>query len=61
MAYKNETVVISVPISIDINSKLYELALKHQAKSKTKYASIILSDIVLKEYKKGENKIGKRL
>ena len=49
MSYKKEMVVISVPISIENNSKLYELSIITKSKSKTKYASNILSDAILKE------------
>lgn len=55
MSYKKQIVVISVPISIENNSKLYELSIITKSKSKTKYASNILSAAILKEYKKRGN------
>ena len=50
MAYKKNTIVISVPVESEINQILREIALLCQEKSKTKMASRILSDAVRLEY-----------
>jgi hypothetical protein len=50
MAYKKNTIVISVPVEPEINQILREITLLNQNKSKTKTASQILSDAVRLEY-----------
>jgi len=50
MAYKKNIVVISVPIDIDSNRMLREIALFNREKSKTQTASRILTKAIRLEY-----------
>lgn len=52
MAYKQDTVVISVPITSDMNQMLRAIALFRKEKSKTQTASHILSKAIQLEYNK---------
>jgi len=51
MAYKKETVVISVPLDRQTNRMLHEIALKLNEKSKTRYVSRILASVIMLQYK----------
>ena len=51
VAYKNNTVVISVPLSNESNKKLYAISKIHKIKSKTQYAKILLEKAIEKDYK----------
>lgn len=50
MAYKKNTMVISVPISVDANDKLKFICKEVQGKSKTKLAGKILEEYINKWY-----------
>lgn len=50
MAYKDDTTVISVPLSRKHNQKLINIADKNNAKSKTSYAKKLLEEAIDKEY-----------
>ena len=52
MAYKQNTVVISVPLTSDTNQMLRAIALFRKDKSKTQAASHILSKAIQLEYSK---------
>ena len=52
MAYKRNTVVISVPVTTDTNQMLRAIALFQKDKSKTQSASRILSKAIQLEYNK---------
>ena len=52
MAYKQDTVVISVPVNTDENRMLREIALFKNEKSKTQTASRILVKAIRLEYEK---------
>ena len=52
MAYKSNTVVISIPISEENNEKLKELANHLNIKSKTKLASTYIREAIERDYKK---------
>ncbi len=52
MAYKENTVVISVPVSTDENQMLREIALFRGEKSKTQTANRILTKAIRLEYGK---------
>lgn len=52
MAYKNDTVVISIPILTDDNDKLYKIAKIQKRKSKTELASKLLKEAINNEYSK---------
>lgn len=52
--YKKDTVVVSVPISIENNQKLYELAAKAAYKNKTQLARKFLEDAIIASYKEKE-------
>ena len=51
MAYKKGKVVISVPVDIQTNDMLRELALLTGQNSKTRYAANILTKAIAVEYK----------
>ena len=44
--YRKDTVVISVPISLNSNRKLYELAVANACKSKTQLAKKLLEQAI---------------
>lgn len=52
MAYKKGNTVISVPVTVETNQLLREIALLTGQKSKTQYASRLLTQAVLVEYKR---------
>ena len=52
MAYKNDTVVISIPILTEDNDKLYKIAQIQKRKSKTELASKLLKEAINNEYSK---------
>lgn len=52
MAYKQDTIVISVPITADMNQMLRAVALFREEKSKTQTASHLLSKAIQLEYNK---------
>lgn len=52
MAYKQNIIVISVPVEQEINMMLREIALFRQEKSKTQTANRILSKAIRAEYNK---------
>lgn len=52
MAYKKNTVVISVPVDADVNTMLREIVLFRGGKSKTQMASQMLTKAVRLEYDK---------
>lgn len=52
MAYKKSTVVISVPLDTETNQQLHMIAKAMKEKSKTRYASRILTGMIALEYKK---------
>jgi len=56
--YKKGTVVISVPISLENNRKLYELAAAKAYKNKTSLAKKILEQAIEVQYKEWELKNG---
>ena len=56
--YKKGTVVISVPISLENNRKLYELAAAKAYKNKTGLAKKILEQAIEVRYKEWELKNG---
>lgn len=51
MAYRKGKVVISVPVDIQTNDMLRELALLTGQKSKTRYAANMLTKAIAVEYK----------
>lgn len=51
--YRKQTIVISVPLSIENNQKLYELAAKYAYKSKTQAAKALLERAIENQYKTG--------
>lgn len=52
MAYKKNTVVISVPLDEETNRQLHEIARAMKEKSKTQYASRALASLIALQYKK---------
>lgn len=50
MAYKEDIVVISVPVKSDVNQMLREIALFQKRKSKTQAASHILTAAIKEKY-----------
>ena len=52
MAYKQDTVVISVPMTSDMNQMLRAVAIFRKEKSKTQTASRLLSKAIQLEYNK---------
>jgi hypothetical protein len=52
MAYKQNTIVISVPVTQDVNQMLRAVALFRKEKSKTQTASHLLSKAIQLEYNK---------
>ena len=56
--YKKSTVVISVPIDMDNNRKLYELAVTNAYKSKTQLAKKLLEQAIDIAYSQKEKKNG---
>lgn len=52
MAYKNNTVVISIPVESEDNNKLYKIAEIQKNKSKTNLASKLLKEAINNEYSK---------
>lgn len=56
--YRKDTVVISVPISLESNRKLYELAVANAYKSKTQLAKRLLEQAVDAIYRQREEKNG---
>ena len=52
MAYKKGNTVISVPVTVETNQLLREIALLTGQKSKTQYASRLLTQAILIEYKR---------
>ena len=52
MAYKKGNTVISVPVTVETNQLLREIALLTGQKSKTHYASRLLTHAILVEYKR---------
>lgn len=56
--YRKDTVVISVPISLESNRKLYELAVANAYKSKTQLAKRLLEQAIDAIYRQGEEKNG---
>lgn len=51
MAYKKDTVVISVPVTHEVNQMLREIVLLNGYKSKTQYAGLLLSKSVEARYR----------
>lgn len=56
--YKKDTVVISVPISLESNRKLYELAVANAYKSKTQLAKKLLEQAIEATYRQKEERNG---
>lgn len=56
--YKKDTVVISVPISLESNRKLYELAVANAYKSKTQLAKRLLEQAIDATYRQKEERNG---
>lgn len=58
IVYRKDTIVISVPISLDSNRKLYELAVTNACKSKTQLAKKLLEQAIDAKYIQKEEKNG---
>ena len=56
MAYRENTTVISVPVSTEHNKKLIDIADKKKVKSKTRLAKTLLEKAIDKEYKRFKKK-----
>ena len=59
MGYKDNTVVISIPVTHEDNEKLYSIARNKGYKSKTSLASELLKEAISDEFQKLENDISK--
>lgn len=59
MGYKDNTVVISIPVTHEDNEKLYSIARDKGYKSKTSLASELLKEAISDEFQKLENDISK--
>lgn len=56
--YRKDIVVISVPLSLENNRKLYELAVANAYKSKTQLAKKLLEQAIEAAYRQREEKNG---
>lgn len=59
MGYKDNTVVISIPVTHEDNEKLYSIARDKGYKSKTSLASELLKEAISDEFQKLKNDISK--